>query len=204
MRRAILALALESVGLMPIPATAQTAPKCFGETATIVGTEASDRPLDGTFGDDVTVGLGGSDLVYGGPDQDGSSEVGDDNLCGGEGVDTLIGWGGKDVLVGGAGNDDLFGVAGADRLMGGNAEDIIDGGAGHDSSRGGPGNDRVTDTSTGADELYGDGDDDSLDAANRQAVHKPDFVDGGDGRYVCTVNEVDEVVNCEDVFVLRP
>ena len=209
MRRTILALALAAVGLMPMPATAQTTYKCLGETATIVGTEEDDtartnRTLWGTFGDDVMVGLGGSDLIFGGPKEDSLSEVGDDTICGGEGSDSMVGFGGKDVLVGGAGNDDVDGWSGADRLMGGNGEDNVYGRAGHDSSRGGPGNDRLIDTSTGADELYGDGDDDTLDAANRQSVHKPDFVDGGDGRDVCKVNEEDEVVNCEDVFVIRP
>ena len=71
-------------------------------------------------------------------------------------------------------------------------------------SQGGPGEDRLFDTSTGADQLYGNTDNDSLDATNRQAVHKPDLVDGGEGFDTCFVSEEDEVVNCEDVFVLGP
>ena len=205
MRRAILALALAAVGLMPMPATAQTTYKCLGETATIVGTEENDE-LFGTTGVDVMVGLGDEDRLYGYQNPSIGTTTPDegDFICGGTEDDHVIPSIGNDTAAGNAGNDVVSGGEGADRLTGGSGEDQVIGGPGHDWSRGGPDNDRVVDTSTGADQLYGDGGNDSIDAANRQTVHKPDFIDGGDGRDTCTVNEEDEVVSCEDVFVIRP
>ena len=203
MRRAILALALAAVGLMPIPATAQTTYICLGEPATIVGTEERDA-LWGTNGPDVMVGLGDVDFIFGRAEGDSSLPDEGDLICGGAEGDLMHGYGGNDVMAGNAGDDVVSGREDADRLTGGSGADQVIGGAGHDLSRGGPDNDRIVDTSTGADQLYGDGGNDSIDAANRQTVHKPDFIDGGDGRDTCTVNEEDEVVNCEDVFVIRP
>ena len=49
MRRVLAAVALAAIGLAPMPATGQTAPTCFGRTATIVGTEGDDN-LFGTEG----------------------------------------------------------------------------------------------------------------------------------------------------------
>ena len=207
MRRILVALALAAIGLAPAPAAAQTTYKCLGKTATIVGTEGNDNypegPLFGTAEADVMVGLAGNDYLIGWPNGDSLPDKGD-FLCGGDGRDTLQPSYGNDVLAGNAGGDQLIGYFGADRLTGGSGEDQVYGGSGHDWSRGGPDNDRIVDTSTGADQLYGDGGNDSIDAANRQAVHKPDFIDGGDGRDTCTVDETDEVVSCEEVFVLQP
>ena len=166
--------------------------------------KATNRTLYGTTGVDVTLGLGSDDIIYGWGRESFTPDEGD-FLCGGEGNDSVHGFGGNDEVVGNAGHDTVTGYVGADRLIGGTGSDQVHGGAGHDWLQGGLGNDRVVDTSTGADELYGGEGDDSLDADNAQAVaHKPDFVDGGDGFDVCTVDEEDEVVNCEDVFVLRP
>ena len=54
--------------------TAAPAPTCFGERATIVGTEGDDA-IAGTRDDDVIVALGGNDLV--------SAHDGDDLVCAG-------------------------------------------------------------------------------------------------------------------------
>ena len=202
MRRVLTVIAIAATGLMPMPATAQTTYTCLGEPATIVGTEENDL-LHGTTGSDVMVGLGDLDHVYGRAEDSSLPDEGD-LICGGAGIDRVAGYGGNDVVAGNASNDAVTGDEGADRLAGGAGDDQVYGGAGHDWSRGGPDNDRIVDTSTGADQLYGDGGNDSIDAANRQTVHKPDFIDGGDGRDTCTVNEEDEVVSCEDVFVIRP
>ena len=108
-------------------------------------------------------------------------------------------------MAGNAGDDTVVGGENADRVLGGTGADQVVGGPGHDWVQGGPGNDwRVVDTSTGTDELYGNAGIDTIDATNRQTASQPDFVDGGDGFDTCYVNEQDEVVNCEEVFVLQP
>ena len=93
MRRILVAVALAAIGLAPAPAAAQTTYKCLGETATVVGTEGDDRPLFGTAGDDVMVGLAGNDYIPTG----GQEFVLDD---------------GDDLACGGTGNDDVFATAG--------------------------------------------------------------------------------------------
>ena len=69
-------------------------PKCFGRTATIIGTEGDDT-LSGTTESDVIVGLGGKDTITG------------------EGrIDFICGGGGDDIISGGRGNDNISGDAG--------------------------------------------------------------------------------------------
>ncbi|ETX02621.1 MAG: hypothetical protein ETSY1_02930 [Candidatus Entotheonella factor] len=90
------------------------APTCFGQAATLVGTEGDDT-LVGTSGVDVIVGLGGNDFIKG--------------------------RGGNDLLCGGAGNDELRGDSGDDQLDGSSDDDVLRGGAGNDDLQGGAGND---------------------------------------------------------------
>jgi RTX calcium-binding nonapeptide repeat (4 copies) len=105
-----------------------SAPTCFGQRATIVGTHGNDT-LVGTSHRDVIVGLGGDDHIDG--------RGGADLLCGGPGADRIRGdsgddqiRGGKgdDVLQGGPGNDHLWGQAGRDSLSGGPGDDWLVGG----------------------------------------------------------------------------
>jgi DNA-binding beta-propeller fold protein YncE len=87
------------------PGTA-TSQKCGGRTATIAGTEGSDR-LTGTGKADVIAALGGKDTVRG--------RGGNDLICGGKGRDRLIGGGGRDILRGEAGKDVCKGGPSKDR-----------------------------------------------------------------------------------------
>jgi uncharacterized delta-60 repeat protein len=75
-----------------------SASRCLGKRATIVGTRHGER-LVGTRRSDVIVGLGGNDVVLG--------RGGNDLICGGPGSDRLIGGKGRDQLSGGAGHNEL-------------------------------------------------------------------------------------------------
>jgi Ca2+-binding RTX toxin-like protein len=112
-----------------------SAPTCFGEPATIVGTDAAER-LTGTVGRDVIVGRGGDDLIV--------AAGGNDLVCGGAGDDRIYGNNGKDRLDGGTGDDEL---------QGGNGDDELVGGAGADRLEGGNGDDRVV--ADAADTIHG-------------------------------------------------
>ena len=78
---------------------------------------AHNDTLAGDSRDNVLLGRGGHDNLYGGP---------------GGGDDTLYGEAGNDKLYGGRGNDTLYGNAGNDTLVGGPGDDILFGGAGAD------------------------------------------------------------------------
>jgi hypothetical protein len=92
---------LGAVGLAVQP------PRCGGKTATIVGTQKSDKKLKGGPFKDVIAALGGKDRVNG--------KGGKDIICGGKSGDKLKGGGGKDKLVGGPGRDKLNGGPGKDK-----------------------------------------------------------------------------------------
>lgn len=113
--------------LVPSPSSAGGT-TCFGEQATIVGTNGPDS-LEGTSGHDVIVGLAGIDFLYGfgtgdslcgGADADFvHGGLGSDKVTGGDGSDTVIGDFGNDEVVGSTGADDLYDGYGADELDGG-------------------------------------------------------------------------------------
>jgi Ca2+-binding RTX toxin-like protein len=94
--------------------------------------------------DDVFIGAGSADNVFG--------DTGSDQLDGGGGDDQLDGGGGNDILYGGDGNDTLFGgsfghdgfLGGNDTLFGGNGNDSLDGFTGDDWLDGGAGADILT------------------------------------------------------------
>ena len=141
MRRVLAAIALAAAGLLPLPATAQTAPTCFGKTVTILGTEGPDGNLTGTEGSDVMHGLGDRDWMWGGaygPDPDGR-----DWMCGGDGDDHMDGHKSHDFLDGGLNADVMRGHLGNDKLLGGPGPDDLQGNWGADFVDGGPGNDRL-------------------------------------------------------------
>ncbi|HYU59994.1 MAG TPA: S8 family serine peptidase [Solirubrobacterales bacterium] len=101
--------------------------QCFGEPATMVGTEGADT-LRATNGPDVVVSLGGDDVVRG--------LRGNDLACGGDGADKVVAGSGKDKADGGPGRDKLIGGKGNDRLVGGDDKDKCIGGSGHDHANG--------------------------------------------------------------------
>ena len=78
--------------------------------------------LAGDSRENVIMGLGGDDKIYGGP---GKNADNNDTLDGGRGNDMLFGGAGNDTLRGGAGNDHLYGGAGADMFYGGAGSDTI-------------------------------------------------------------------------------
>jgi Ca2+-binding RTX toxin-like protein len=78
--RSVLVAALLGAAVLANAGTA-AAYSCFDVTATIVGTNGSDR-IHGTSGRDVIVGLGGDDVIWGLDDSD--------RICGNEGNDKLI------------------------------------------------------------------------------------------------------------------
>jgi glucose/arabinose dehydrogenase len=102
---------LTPLGTLPQPPPSQvlgeSTVSCIGRTATIMGTEGSDR-LIGTAGPDVIAGLGGKDELVG--------KGGDDLICGGAGADALEGGAGMDLLKGGPGRDLCLAGHGAGRL----------------------------------------------------------------------------------------
>ncbi len=117
--------------------------ECQGQTATVVGSQGSDKIKLGK-GTDVVLAMGGNDkvktgagrdLVCGGP--------GEDKLKGGGGADRFRGDNGKDKLKGGKGADRLNGGRGRDRLKGGKGRDRLRGGKANDSCKGGAGRDRT-------------------------------------------------------------
>ena len=93
-RVAFLAVFLVAVAAAPARADAATAATCFGQRATIVGTQGADT-LRGTARRDVVAGLAGNDTIRG--------LAGNDVLCGGAGDDVIDGGVGRDRVDGGPG-----------------------------------------------------------------------------------------------------
>jgi Ca2+-binding RTX toxin-like protein len=121
--------------LLVVSATSVTAhaagPRCFGKSATIVGTNGNDV-LRGTNRADVIVARGGSDTVR--------AKEGNDRVCAGAGHDLVRGAAGRDKIKGGDGLDLLWGSSGKDRIIGGffrsmdqGELDWLDGGGGDDT-----------------------------------------------------------------------
>jgi Ca2+-binding RTX toxin-like protein len=141
LRRAAVLLATWLAGVS-LTAPVSAAPKCFGRTATIIGTQGKDS-IQGTGSADVIIGLAGNDTI--------DALGGRDRVCGGRGRDII--WGDHpdfltrpagDRLRGGPGRDWMNGVTGDDLLIGKAGADDLCGGNGADRSRGGPGRDRFS------------------------------------------------------------
>jgi len=91
-------------------ATIRVGTTCFGQPATIVGTDGVDT-LRGTDGNDVIVAGDGSDIIFGG--------AGDDLICGEGGDDIIFGAAGNDQIDGGPGNNSIDPGDGDDHVVGG-------------------------------------------------------------------------------------
>ena len=145
--------------------------------------------IDGTGGDDVISGAGGSGTggAYGGAISI-TGGPGDDTLTGGSGDDTFFGGDGNDAFDGGPGTDtvDFSGApnaitanlgtgiatgAGSDTLnsietlIGSSFADHLTGGSGTDTLNGGPGNDTLL-SGPGDDTMNGGGGNDTASFAN--------------------------------------
>ncbi|UUX51135.1 DUF4347 domain-containing protein [Nisaea acidiphila] len=172
-------LTLTDTGAVPASATI---------TEPIVGTEADERLMGGSFmdtisglsgddtlsgriGDDLIYGDGGNDLLYGNRDNDtlwgggGNDTVyagqDDDLLYGNRDADRLCGNRGSDTLYGGQGDDILYGNQEDDLLLGNLGGDTLYGGQGNDTLSGGAGDDELR-GNDGADSFvfsFGDGND---------------------------------------------
>jgi hypothetical protein len=157
MRQVLTVIAIAATGLLPVPATAQTAPTCFGKTATIVGTEGDDD-ITGTTGTDVIVALDGTDFVLGWHDPEPTypyeptlpDEM--DYICGGANAGEGGGGDPDEDLRGGYGRDRIAGGGGADSLRGGKGNDVLMGGSSQDALHGEGGHDRIY--GDGGDEVY--------------------------------------------------
>jgi Ca2+-binding RTX toxin-like protein len=108
-------------GMVIATPAAAAKPRCFGERATIVGTDRADE-LVGTSGRDVIVGLGGADTIEG--------LKGKDIICGGPGADRILGGKGLDLMFGDQGDDRLIGGKGTyNQIVPGPGDDFVDGGS---------------------------------------------------------------------------
>jgi Ca2+-binding RTX toxin-like protein len=206
MRRALAVVAMAATGLLPMPATAQTPPQCFGRTATIVGTEGDDT-ISGTTGTDVIVALDGTDFVLGWHDPEPTypyeptlpDEM--DYICGGANAGEGGGGDPDESLRGGYGRDRIAGGGGADSLVGGKGNDVLMGGSSQDSLSGEGGHDRIY--GDGGDEIYynqlvGGNGDDYLEG--RLGVKDRFF--GGSGYDTCVMGPEDVILDdrCEEII----
>lgn len=107
----LLALALTSIG------SARARPKCFGQTATIVGNNGPNN-ISGTGGKDVIYAGGGNDTIK---TPSGPKNQGKDIICGGPGNDGIVGNGDSEKLIGGPGNDLIKSGNGQNLVVGDNA-----------------------------------------------------------------------------------
>src|SRR5262245_52074491 len=117
-RSPVVILAAAALGVVGVAQASAAKPKCFGKTATIVGTPGADSIRAGP-GNDVIVGLGGNDRLGGG--------TGNDLVCGGPGHDLIVTGRGNDKVDGGDGNDTLHAADDNDTTLGGDGNDFIDG-----------------------------------------------------------------------------
>ncbi|HEY8564908.1 MAG TPA: calcium-binding protein [Beijerinckiaceae bacterium] len=124
-------------------------------------------------GDDVVLGTGGVDHIWGG--------TGDDEIYGGGGDDKLYGGTGDDVINGGAGFDWIEGGDGHDVLSSGSGFVHLDGGAGNDILHG------STDDISG---LFGGDGHDTFYLKATDPAEGMSFVTGGAGWDVLVLDHV--------------
>ncbi len=142
----VLSAGVVALGLAPV-AGAETAHTCFGQAATMVGTNDPDFIYGYDRVTDVIVGLGEAD------DIDGHS--GSDYLCGSDGGDRIFGKLGIEWLAGGPAGDSLYGHEGPDKIYGGRDRDVVGGDQGSDLIHGGRAGDFLY-GGPGVDRIHGD------------------------------------------------
>lgn len=188
-RIAVPVVALMSTVLIATTADARV-PRCFGQRATIVGTNRSDV-IRGTAHADVIVALGGGDSIKG--------RGGSDRICAGNGKDRVVaGPGEYDVVFGEGGGDEIHGGGGFDVILGGSGNDVIDGGRAFDLASfafaangvtvdllAGTATGEGSDTLQAIEDVEGSPQNDSLTGDAGENFFYPeggdDSVDGGDG-----------------------
>lgn len=129
----LIVFALTSIG------SARARPKCFGQTATIVGNNAANT-ISGTARNDVIYAGGGNDTIK---TPSGPKNQGRDIICGGPGNDDIYGNGDSEKLIGGPGDDFIKSGNGKNLVVGDNAKPAgnLSGGTGRDDLVGGRGGD---------------------------------------------------------------
>src|SRR3954454_17115285 len=149
---------------------------CAQESPNVVRcTTARGRPIIANLGDQNDSAASRTSRTVQLFGEDGNDRLagasGRDTLDGGAGDDNLTGGSGADRLRGGSGNDQLSGNSGRDNLQGGDGNDVLDGGSGNDFESGGNGDDvlRQGVAPNGADSLFGDGGNDTVDYGARAA-----------------------------------
>ncbi len=172
----LLALAFTATLVLGFAPAASATPTCFGQPATIIGTDGPDDMWHESLspGPDVIVGLGGDDAIYAGD--------GDDLVCGGSGNDTVFGGNHNDRVHGDDGNDEVNGgYGGRDQLYGGIGQDWLeDNSPDVDEFNGGKGADIIRSWYSGSEQ---------------------DRVNGAGGTDTCRVDRPDTRKNCEKVVV---
>ena len=119
-------------------------------------------PTTSTDGDDLVLGTGGADSLWGGLGSDTIRGFGgDDYLVGGRGGENESPGDGADLIEGGRGNDRIWGESGDDVLLGGPDDDKVDGGPGRDRIWGEAGDDTLA-GGGGIDILFGMSGDDEM------------------------------------------
>lgn len=112
-----------------IPDTTPVVVSAGGGDDYVFATSTSDL-LYGGLANDVIVGRGGDDTIYG--DLFPGGEGGNDQILAGSGNDVVFGGAGNDYVNGEDGDDIISGDDGDDYLVGGLGADVIRGGAGDD------------------------------------------------------------------------
>jgi Ca2+-binding RTX toxin-like protein len=201
--RATSILAPALVGALLLAASqAGAAPRvgttCFGQAATIVGTDGDDA-LKGTPGNDVIVAGDGSDVIF--------ADAGDDLICGEGGGDFIFAEDGNDQIDAGTGNDAIDAGPGDDKISGGpggendlllflDATGPVTASLATGTATGGEGNDTITNIGS----LIGGPFNDTLtgDASTFNGLGGgpgDDVLDGGDGFDGDILSQGPETVN---------
>jgi hypothetical protein len=159
-----------------LAATIAAGAGCTQESPNVVAcTTGPGRPIVANLGDqnDRAVSRVSRSVQFFGEDGNDtlSGSAGRDTLDGGNGDDNLSGGSGPDRMLGRAGNDQLSGNSGNDNIQGGDGNDLLDGGTGNDFESGGNGDDTLREGSApnGADNLFGDSGNDTVDYSLRSA-----------------------------------
>lgn len=148
--------------------------------------------------DEVFVGVGGQDFLYGGGGKDVmDGGTGNDVLDGGTGNDVINGGAGDDTLYGGAGNDTLNDSSGNDSIEGGSGDDFVTAGSGNDVLKGDDGNDNLL-AGADNDQLFGGAGNDTLNGETGNDTLSGgagvDRLSGGSGNDVFVFSSMTESV----------